>query len=327
MRSKGAGHVGGRHDDESGCAPVRLNEHLDVPALVVQYPCPGLTRLPDLSRRFHGLLVELGAPQRAVDRPAGFDRHVHPHAARRIALDDLDGPHLDPVACRCLAVTRRIARLAVPRRMRAGHPTQQLDRVRQHRQDRVERLANALRAPREVEHQRPADRSGDGPREGRHRRLREPGGTHHLGETGRLPIDHRARRLRRHVARAEPRPAGRHDERVGPGELSEDRFDPSTIVGDHCPAAHVEPGLAKDPLGDIPGLVGARAVADAVRDREHGCDRSIDHEHILASVSRFARAQAVGTRANASSTTSTNRGACRRLFFRLNVSPTVTSAP
>jgi hypothetical protein len=54
------------------------------------------------------LLVELGAPQRAVDRPAGFDRHCNAHAARRIALDDLDGPHLDPVACRRLAVTRRI---------------------------------------------------------------------------------------------------------------------------------------------------------------------------------------------------------------------------
>src|SRR6266480_1716356 len=107
---------------EAGEPGTRVLHHdLGDIEVVVQYPRPGLTRLPHLGRRFHGLLVELGAPQRPVDRSTGIDRHVHPHAARRIALDDLDGTHLDPVACGRLAATRRIAHLAVTRRMRAGH--------------------------------------------------------------------------------------------------------------------------------------------------------------------------------------------------------------
>ena len=61
------------------------------------------------------------------------------------------------------------------------------------------------------------------------------------------------------------------------GKLSEDRLDPRAIVGDEGTRPDHEARLPERRFGDIPRLVGARAVADAVRDREHGCDRSIDH--------------------------------------------------
>ena len=197
-------------------------------------------------------------------------------------------------------VTCRIARLAVARRMRAGRPAQQLDRVRHHRQDRLERLANALRAPRQVEHQRPADAPAT---------ARE-----------RAAIGVFASPAAR-ISSASPGASRSITARVASGVTSRgpNPVPPVVTMSAWVPASsrriasirpdrrgpvrgcHVEAGLAQDPLGDLPGLVRARAVADAVGDREHGCDRSIDHGHILASESRFARAQAVGTRANASS--------------------------
>ena len=79
---------------------------------------------------------------------------------------------------------------------------------------------------------------------------------------------------------------------MGSGKLSEDRLDPRAIVGNEGTRPDLEAGLPEHRVGDIPRLVGARAVADAVRDREHGRDRSIDHGSILASGSVFARAQA-----------------------------------
>ena len=129
------------------------------------------------------------------------------------ARDDLHRGHIDPVpsaptiprtrACRGVGWATPVA------------PSEQLHRVRQHREDRLERLAHALRLPRQVDDQRVADVPAVAARQRRHRRLREPRGAHQLGEPRRLPLDHRLGRLGRDVARAEPGAAGRDDERVG----------------------------------------------------------------------------------------------------------------
>ncbi len=69
--------------------------------------------------------------------------------------------------------------------------------------------------------------AGDRPREGRHGRRVEPDPAHELGQTRRLALEDRARRLGRDVARSEPGAAGGDDESERPAvrDLAQQRLD------------------------------------------------------------------------------------------------------
>ena len=109
---------------------------------------------------------------------------------------------------------------------------EQIDRVGEHREHGIERLADAGGAAGEIEDQRPSPRARDGAGERGHRGVREPAGPHQLGQAGSLAIDHGASRFRRDVPGTEAGPSGRHDEPVRRREVPEGRLDVRPLVRD-----------------------------------------------------------------------------------------------
>ena len=78
-------------------------------------------------------------------------------------------------------------------------------------QDREAVAAAAGRAG-EIDDERPSVHAGDSAREESVRGLRERVGADRLRNSGRFAVDHRARRLRRHVARRHAGASGREHE-------------------------------------------------------------------------------------------------------------------
>ena len=102
------------------------------------------------------------------------------------------------------------------------------------------------------------------------RRLRDRVRAHRLGDSGRDAVEHVRRRLGRHVARAEPRAAGReHDLRRG-RQLTNRLGDRGALVGNDA-ALHLVAFLGEQLREDVSAPVLALAGRDAVRD---GQDRS-----------------------------------------------------
>ena len=75
-----------------------------------------------------------------------------------------------------------------------------------------EAVAAAARRAGKIDDERASVHAGDAAREQRVRRLRDRVGADRFRDPGRFAVDHRARRLRRHVARRDAGAAGREDE-------------------------------------------------------------------------------------------------------------------
>src|SRR5438552_3752211 len=95
-----------------------------------------------------------------------------------------------------------------------GVAVQELDRVAEDGNHRLERLRRAVHAPRHVEDERLSPYARDAARERRHRRARFSGAAHQLADSRHLVVDEQRGRLWGDVARAEPG-AARGDHEVG----------------------------------------------------------------------------------------------------------------
>ena len=236
----------------------------------MEQPRLGLAGRGDLGGRVHRGRVELGTSQRAVHRAADASiviraptRHggspMHLDGGR---VDASPGPSRPGVVDRAGGHRRLPCRVTVPGRVRAGRTAQQLDRVRQHRHDRLERfLHDPCGRARQVHDQsaapaRPRPRATAPPSA-----WREPCGPHHLGEPRGLTIDHgpaSPRASRRGGRNRCPRWS-----RPGPVSSASDsrrRLDVATLVGHDDPAAHLEPDALQDRRREV-----ARGVARACR--------------------------------------------------------------
>ena len=99
------------------------------------------------------------------------------------------------------------------------------------------------------------------------RRLRARVGPQCLGDPGRRALEHLGRRLRRDVARAKARAAGRQHERYLLGELGDRVGDRVPVVGHDPPLELV--ALSGEQVGEqVAALVLARPLGDAVRHRD-----------------------------------------------------------
>jgi hypothetical protein len=94
----------------------------------------------------------------------------------------------------------------------AGSSFEEVQGVRDDGQHRLEPLADASGASREVEHQGSAHTAGDAARKRGERRGPQTGGPHELGQSGRFAVDDRPRGLGRDVAGAKAGPTSGDDE-------------------------------------------------------------------------------------------------------------------
>ena len=101
------------------------------------------------------------------------------------------------------------------------------------------------------------------------RRLGDRIGAEGLRDPGSLALQHGARRLGRHVARCEPRAAGREHELGGRGELLDRRGDLVGLVGHDAPLDLVAVS-AQELVEQVAARILRRAARDAVRHRQDG---------------------------------------------------------
>ena len=114
------------------------------------------------------------------------------------------------------------------------------------------------------------------------RRLRDRVGPNRLCDARRRPVDHLGARLGRHVARAEPRAAGREHQRRVLGELDDRIGDRFTVVGNDAPLELIAFG-GEQPGEEIAALIIALASCDAVGD---GQNRGLQADAFVFSTSR-----------------------------------------
>jgi hypothetical protein len=146
---------------------------------------------------------------------------------------------------------------------------EKLQRVREHGPQHREPVATPPARAREVHDQRRPVRARHAPRQQRVRRALRGVGADRLGQAGRLPLEHVARRLGRDVPGRETGPAGGEDEARSTRELCERRRDRLAIVRDDAPL-DLEPLGPQELVEQLAAAVFAAPLGDAVRDREDG---------------------------------------------------------
>ena len=158
VRAHAPRDVGRRDHDRALGAGMGGDEDLHVAEVVVEDRGRRLARRGRGRGGRDGGRVVFGAAERPADGATGLDRHRRPHAAGRRPADHLHGRDLDPRTRGLGGRGDRRRRGRVAGGVRAGPPGQQPHGVRDDRQDRAERLGDAARAPRQVHHERVADR-------------------------------------------------------------------------------------------------------------------------------------------------------------------------
>ena len=193
----------------------------------------------------------------------------------------------------------------------AGVTGQQVEHVRNERQDRRQALDGPPFAPGEVDHQRRADRAGDAAGDRGERGAGTSGRPHLLGETGCLAFDDRPGRLGGHVPRPEARAAGRGHQAHGlPRQAAEQGFDLGPLVGDDLAPDDVEARPLQERDQRAARGVVPDAVGHAVAHRHHGRARpdrlllrpidigGVRHPAILPAAVRGPWARPPGSRVN-----------------------------
>jgi hypothetical protein len=145
---------------------------------------------------------------------------------------------------------------------------EKLECVRERRLQHREPVAAAAGRAGKVDDERRADDTRGAARQQSVWRLRDRVGPQRLRDSRRLAVEDVACRLRRDVARREPRAARREDETRTERELADRRGDPIALVRNDAPLDVVAVG-AQQLLERLAASVFARPGDDTVRDSEN----------------------------------------------------------
>jgi hypothetical protein len=167
---------------------------------------------------------------------------------------------------------------------------EQLERVRQDVDDRLERLDRPLWRPGDVEDEALTHRTRDATRKASERTH----GAHGLGQAWSFTLYDRAGRLWREIGGGESGAAGRDQQpSEARGELGEGGGHGPNSVGDDAPFDHLKAVIGERGGQFLSGKVLAGAAADGLRDSQH-----LGVEGHLATLPLVTRARARGKSAD-----------------------------
>ena len=266
-----AGDDVGRADRQQDEAPEDREVHQPRPAVLEH---PRLDQgVPDQAPRSARNVAErAGAlgPDRGKDpQVAGHDQSEDddraPEQREHERIAGNRGERLEHVS----RLPRRAGRVASrrPRPDRGRTAGQRLEGMIQHRHDRLERLERSARAAGYVDDERPGPDADHAARQDGHRCRPAALRPDQLGQTGDLVVDDGRRRLRGDVARGQPGPAGRHDQRVVRRAVDQRLLDLPALVGHDAPLDR-EPQRGQALGEPVAGGIVALRCRDTVADGE-----------------------------------------------------------
>ncbi len=143
---------------------------------------------------------------------------------------------------------------------------EQIERVGQQWQNGRQRGLRARRIARQVDNERRAKRPADRPAERRERRVQQAVGAHPLSQPLDQPLADQPRRLRRNIARSQPRASRRNHQTAAGGMAAQRIGDKIKLVGqglrDHHGSPRLSQRLRHRGTGEVRLLAAKAAVAD-----------------------------------------------------------------
>jgi hypothetical protein len=127
--------------------------------------------------------------------------------------------------------------------MMSRPPRQQVQRMRQHQQNRRERTSRARRTPRQIHNQRISQRPANRTAQRCQRRLQQPIGSHTLRQSIDQPLTDHPRSLRRHIPLRQPGPSRRHNQVYNFRVTSQRLSDLVDLIRQHLAQHLPHPGI------------------------------------------------------------------------------------
>ena len=148
-------------------------------------------------------------------------------------------------------------------------PGQQIQRVRQHRQNRRQGALRPGRTARQVHDQRASKRPTHSTTQRCKRSMQQPLGAHALGQTIDHPFADQPRSLRRHIPRSQPRPTCSHNQ-SRTGRMTPQRCGNQIhLIGQNLGSNHTESSGLQHLADCWSGQVDLLPPRAAVADRQH----------------------------------------------------------